>query len=240
MNTYAILKNFFEFSWFDVVLFQNVVDDFLRITLFVYYFFQFILSESSFLDVFRSFISFFPRMNEHEHLMFWNSFWDFLIQNFIDECHFFYWFFLCNPYELLFKRNWSIRIVKIIDSLSIFGSYKVSDVLIIRQSSWECYDSNELLCLFNGSDCPTYNSFDHRSSVIVKEVDFIDDYKLYNVQERLIGPLSSDDVPLFWSCNNYLSFSNLLFIQMDVSSQFLDLNVEGIQAFLKVVNDFGH
>lgn len=137
--------------------------------------------------------------------------------------------------EPTFQRSRPVARVKVESSLTI-SSNESRDVLIVGESSRESYNSNRLLGLCAGHHRPGNETFEDETSLVVEQMDFIDDYHIDDIHHSIC--LSSHDIPLLRSRDDDVCLLDLLLAHIDITGEFSHLDVEIAQGALELVNDF--
>ena len=112
-------------------------------------------------------------MSENDGLAFACSFYDFGIENVIHDDLFFYAFLLSDADELLLKWDWPVSAVEVEESLVDVYPAEHGYVFVIRQSGTQSNNPNVLLTLLLLPKCPCHYTFQHRSSHVIQQMNFI-------------------------------------------------------------------
>mmetsp|Transcript_5726 Transcript_5726/g.16981 ORF Transcript_5726/g.16981 Transcript_5726/m.16981 type:complete len:542 (-) Transcript_5726:814-2439(-) len=90
------------------------------------------------------------------------------------------------------------------------------------------------------SDDSSDDALQHRTTVIVQQVNFVNNHELDQLGEGSAFSLSSDDVPLFWCCHQKLSLADLLTSQAGISGQLADHDSVVLQSLGEILDDLLH
>lgn len=88
----------------------------------------------------------------------------------------------------------------------------------------------------NLPDSPGNNGLQNRASVIVEQVDFINDQEPDQLRVDAITALPRDDIPLLWGGHNDLGLLNLRLRQVHVACQLTYLDAIALQALAEVAH----
>lgn len=73
----------------------------------------------------------------------------------------------------------------------------------------------------------------------MEQMHFVDDDEFHEFHVRSFTALAGYDVPLLWGRHDDVGLLNLLFGQMDITSELPDFDTEVLESFLEVADDFG-
>lgn len=130
---------------------------------------------------------------------------------------------------LLFQRHRSEAIVEVKETLALHIEER-GDVFVVGQRGTEADETHCVLGRFDRANGSRDDRFEHRATVVVQEVHFVENDQTYQLGERSFAAFACDDVPLFRRADDQLRFVDLLARELMVTGQFSDFQTERVQA----------
>lgn len=112
--------------------------------------------------------------------------------------------------------------------------------MIIGKGSGETNQTNVLVRLFHAADGPRNNALQDGTTLVVQQVDLIDDDETHKVGVTGVGLLAGNNIPLLRRRDNDLGLSNLLLCNLGVPCELADFDTKDLEALGKVSNHFLH
>jgi hypothetical protein len=131
--------------------------------------------------------------------------------------------------ELLLETNGAVRGVKVEETLLDVDTKEGGDILVVGEGSRETDDTDTVMRLVHLANGTRENRLEHGSTVVVEQVDLVNDDEADEVGVARVGGLAGDDVPLLRGRDNDLGLGDLLLGELRVTSQLGDLDVEGAE-----------
>ena len=126
---------------------------------------------------------------------------------------------LRDPDKLLLQRHGTEAVVKVEQPGLGVDPQEHSHVLVVGQSGGEPHQPDLLLGGLDVPDAPGHQGLQHWASLVMEQVDLVEDDQ---PDQLSVGPLASlprDDVPLLRGADNHLGLVDLLLAQLAVSCQ---------------------
>ena len=92
------------------------------------------------------------------------------------------------------------------------------------------------MSLLHSSNRPRDNRFENGTSLVVKEMDLVDDDEGDEVRVGSIGRFASDDIPFLRSSDDDLSSSDLLLRELSISGKFVNDDAIRFESFREVTD----
>ena len=110
------------------------------------------------------------------------------------------------------------------EALVGIDTQEASDVSVVGQGGTETDDTDVIASLLIATQGSAHNALNNRTTLIVKQMDFIDTDQLDEVDVAGVGGLAGDDVVLLGGCDDDLGLGNLLFCQLTITSKLSNLD----------------
>mmetsp|Transcript_51147 Transcript_51147/g.84810 ORF Transcript_51147/g.84810 Transcript_51147/m.84810 type:complete len:257 (+) Transcript_51147:474-1244(+) len=180
------------------------------------------------------------RVYEDKHLILASLLECFFVCDFVHQLEALDRFLLRNANVLLLQRHRPVRVIKEEQPFLRVHSQESCHVLIVGESGRQTDHSNHLLGRLNLPNCSRHYRFEHRPSVVVQQVDFVNNHELDELRVGAIAALSGNDVPFLGSGDNHLCIRNLLLGQLLVACELLDGDSVLFEPLSEVEHHFLH
>ncbi|KAI6754202.1 hypothetical protein HG530_012716 [Fusarium avenaceum] len=124
----------------------------------------------------------------------------------------------------------SVRAIKVEEALLRIHAQEARNIFVVGKCGRQTKDSNWLASLFRLADSSADNAFQHRTAIVVKQMDFVNNDEAHHISVGQVVGLSGDNIPLLRCSDDNLCLGNLLLglkSVAQVADLFLDKSLEG-------------
>lgn len=176
------------------------------------------------------------RMDEHERLFTSGIGEDFVVANFIHDLESLDWLLLSDTNELLLEGAWSVRAVEEEEASVKVDSEEGGNVPEVGKRGRKTDKSNVVASLLRSADSSGNDGLKDRASLVVKEMDLVDDDEANEIGVRGLGVFAGDDIVLLGGGDDDLGLGDLLLGELGVTGQLADADAEVAKSLLERSN----
>jgi hypothetical protein len=115
---------------------------------------------------------------------------------------------------------------------------ELGDVLEVGKGRRKSDKTNVVVRLFHSTNRTGDDGFEDGTTLVVEEMNLVDDDKADEVGVTRIRRLASDNVPLLRSSNDNLSLGDLLLRELTITGEFVNDDVERLETGREVADHF--
>jgi hypothetical protein len=180
------------------------------------------------------------RVDKDDDLVLAGVFEDFFVTDLVRDLEALDRLLLGDADELLLERARAVRRVKVEETLFDVDLEEPGHVLVVGQGRRETDEADIVVRLLHAADRPCHDRLEDRTTLVVQQVDLVDDDQRDEVRVTRVGRFARDDVPLFRRRDNDLGLGDLLLRQLAVAREFIDGDAERLQALVEVADHLLH
>ncbi|KAI6760260.1 hypothetical protein HG531_013461 [Fusarium graminearum] len=121
--------------------------------------------------------------------------------------------------ELLSQRTRSVGSVEMEEALLCVNSQEACDIFVVGEGGRQTENSDGFASLLGLTNSSADNALQYRTTVVVQQMDFIDDDKAHKIGIGQVVGLSGNNIPLLGCSDNDLSLGDLLLGELAITRQ---------------------
>ena len=142
--------------------------------------------------------------------------------------------------EMLLKRHWPERGIKVEQPCHAIHLEEVGHINIVWQSCRKANDPNEGLSAFDLPFRSSNKRFNYSATFVMEHVNFINDEKFHLLYKLgITRTLAGDNIPFLRCCHNNLGLDDVFLCQVHISSILTNLDAEPRKTPPKLLGNLG-
>ncbi|KJR89206.1 uncharacterized protein SPSK_05806 [Sporothrix schenckii 1099-18] len=138
--------------------------------------------------------------------------------------------------KLLAQRAGAVGAVEVEQARLGVDAQEAGDVAVVGQRGRQADEAHGLARLLRLAQRAADNALENRATVVVQQVNLVNDNQAHEVGIRQVGGFARDDIPLLGRRHNDLGLGDLLLGELAVASQLADADAKGLEPLAKVAD----